>query len=156
MNIEIWLAIIAIVATPTTGWLASKLTKGKYNAEIGRLRAEVSEAKANAEKKELENARLGNEIIMENIVRPLETQIKRLNKNVSRLEKAVDKIPACPHSAECPVTAELLANAESDDDKHGDDPADRRAGRTRSRSQDRERRDSDIEGYPSYQPDNFD
>ncbi len=115
MNVELILALVAIVATPITAWLTSKLTKSKYNAEIGRLHAEVEAAKADASNKELKNAQLGNEIIMQNIVRPLEVQIKRLNTNVSRFEKAVAKIPACPHSADCPVTDELRGNEKGDD-----------------------------------------
>ncbi len=115
MNMELMLALVAIVATPVAGWLGSVLARSKYRAEIEKLRADVAAARADAENKELANARLGNEIIMENIVKPLETQLKRLNKNVTRLEKAVDKIPACPHSAECPVSRELLNDEAGDD-----------------------------------------
>ena len=91
MSTELLLAIIGITAAPVTSWLASKLTRQKYNTEIARLRAEVAAARADANRKELENVRAGNEIIMQNIVRPLEVQVKRLNTNVSRLEKAVGK-----------------------------------------------------------------
>jgi hypothetical protein len=107
MSTELLLAIIGITAAPVTSWLASKLTRQKYNTEIARLRAEVAAARADANRKELENVRVGNEIIMQNIVHPLEVQVKRLNTNVSRLEKAVGKISLCPHAADCPVSHEL-------------------------------------------------
>lgn len=112
MSTELLLAIIAIAATPLTSWLASKLTRQKYSTEIAKLRAEVAAARADANRKELENVRVGNEIIMETIVRPLEVQVKRLNTNVSRLEKAVGKISLCPHATECPVSRELRDNKE--------------------------------------------
>lgn len=109
MSTEVILALIGLLATPVAAWLSSKLTRRKYDTEIAKLNAEVAKAKADANNRELANARLGNEIIMQNIVHPLESQIKRLNNNVSRLEKAVGKIPACPHAADCPVSAELRA-----------------------------------------------
>jgi len=115
MSWELIMAIIGMASAPVASWLASKLTRGKYDAEIERLRAEVATARADADGKELANARLGNEIIMNNIVKPLETQIKRLNTNVTRFEKAVAKIPACPHNAICPVTSELLSACENED-----------------------------------------
>ncbi len=108
MSAELLLAVIGILAAPLTSWLASKLTRRKYDTEIAKLRADVAAARADANRKELENARLGNEIIMQNIVNPLESQIKRLNTNVTRLEKAVGKISNCPHAADCPVSLELL------------------------------------------------
>ena len=70
MSTELLLAIIGITAAPVTSWLASKLTRQKYNTEIARLRAEVAAARADANRKELENVRVGNEIIMQNIVHP--------------------------------------------------------------------------------------
>lgn len=120
MSTELLLAIIGIAATPITSWLASKLTQQKYNTEIARLRAEAAAARADANRKELENVRVGNEIIMENIVHPLEVQVKRLNANVSRLEKAVGKISLCSHAADCPVSRELLDDAAGDESAESD------------------------------------
>ncbi|WP_278756998.1 hypothetical protein, partial [Alistipes putredinis] len=53
MSTELLLAIIGITAAPVTSWLASKLTRQKYNTEIARLRAEVAAARADANRKEL-------------------------------------------------------------------------------------------------------
>ena len=92
MSTELLLAIIGITAAPVTSWLASKLTRQKYNTEI----------------------------FMQNIVHPLEVQVKRLNTNVSRLEKAVGKISLCPHAADCPVSHELRKHKECDDPEHDD------------------------------------
>lgn len=113
MSTELLLAVIGILSAPVASWLASKLTRRKYDTEIAKLHADVAAARADANRKELENARLGNEIIMQNIVRPLEAQVKRLNTNVTRLEKALGRISLCPHAADCPVSRELL-----DDEKN--------------------------------------
>jgi hypothetical protein len=104
-----------IATTLITGFVTAFLTRKKASAEISKLQTEVATARADADNKELENARLGNEIIMENIVRPLEVQVKKLNTNISRLERAVSKIPSCPHSADCPVTGELRGNEKNGD-----------------------------------------
>lgn len=114
MSTELLLAVIGILSAPVASWLASKLTRQKYATEIAKLNADVAAARADANRKELENARLGNEIIMQNIVHPLESQVKRLNTNVTRLEKAIGKISMCPYSAECPVSRELLGDEKGD------------------------------------------
>lgn len=114
MSTELLLAIIGLLSAPVASWLSTKLTRRKYDTEIAKLRAEAADARAHANNKELENARLGNEIIMQNIVRPLEAQIKSLRADVNKFRRAIEKIPACPHSVECPVSRELL-----DDEKNG-------------------------------------
>lgn len=121
MSTELLLALIGITAAPLTSWLASKLTRRKYDAEIGRLRADVIAARADADSKELENARLGNDIIMQNIVRPLEAQVKKLNTNVAKLERAMAKIPSCAYSIDCPVARELRAGEKIDAGKAAGD-----------------------------------
>jgi hypothetical protein len=124
MSTELLLAVIGILSAPVASWLASKLTRRKYDTEIAKLHADVAAegiqaapAVVKPNRKELENARLGNEIIMQNIVRPLEAQVKRLNTNVSRLEKALGKISLCPHAADCPVSRELLDDEKGDSGK---------------------------------------
>lgn len=110
MNDAIWLAVIAIVSAPIGSALTAILMRRKHNTEIKKLQAEVQRVKAEVRSSELENVRKGNEIIMEQIVKPLETQIKRLNATMGKLEKAVGQIPSCPYSADCPVTDELRSH----------------------------------------------
>ncbi len=121
MNTELILAIIGIAATPVTGWLASKLTRQKYAAEIAKLRADVASADADASRKELENSKFGHEIIMENIVRPLKNEMKYLRNDIKRFRKAIEQIPRCPLADECPVSRELLADEKGDDGEPADD-----------------------------------
>lgn len=120
MTTELIMAIAGFVATTLATLLTAWLTRSKYTTEIAKLRADVAAANADASHKELENVKFGNEIIMENIVKPLEGHVKRLNKNVAKLEKAIARIPACPHSGECPVSLELLNNEEGDDGEPAD------------------------------------
>ena len=110
METSIALALIAIVSAPITAWLTNRFDKRKYQAEIARLNAVVAGLQSDTKKGELENVRAANNILMEQIVEPLERQIKKLSTNVSKLEKAIDKISTCPNAADCPVNRELLAD----------------------------------------------
>lgn len=125
MSTEIVLAVIAIVAVPLTSWLTSKLDKRKYDAEISKLKAEIENMKAEVNSKELDNVRQGADILMEQIVAPLKQELKILRTDVNKFRRAVEKIPACDHSDNCPVSRELY-NAEKGDNK----PAAHSKGRT--------------------------
>ena len=108
MTTEVILALVAIVATPLSAWLGSIFTRQKYAAEVKSLRADVAKKQADNQGVELDNVRQGNEILLEQIVKPLKTEIKNLRHDVNKFRKAVEKIPGCAHAAECPVSRELL------------------------------------------------
>ena len=118
MTTEVILALVAIVATPLSAWLGSIFTRQKYAAEVKSLRADVAKKQADNQGVELDNVRQGNEILLEQIVKPLKTEIKNLRHDVNKFRRAVEKIPACPHSAAGPVRHELLAD-EADGDEDG-------------------------------------
>ena len=42
-----------------------------------------------------------------NSARRLKKDMAQLRKQLSRLTRAIEKIPSCPHSADCPVKDEL-------------------------------------------------
>lgn len=117
MTTEVLLALIGIVTTPIAGWVGAVLMRKKYKTEIKSLQADVEKKRADNQGVELDNVRQGNEILMEQIVKPLKLELKYLRHDVNKFRKAVEKIPGCAHAAECPVSRELLA-AETD----GDDP----------------------------------
>lgn len=76
MTTEVILALVAIVATPLSAWLGSIFTRQKYAAEVKSLRADVAKKQADNQGVELDNVRQGNEILLEQIVKPLKTEIK--------------------------------------------------------------------------------
>lgn len=111
-------AIVAAISAPLGAWVNSKILRQKYDIEIGKLRAEM-EAKLSAVKKsELDNVREALEIIMENIVKPLKTEIQSLRRDVKNFSKAVEKIPTCPLGDKCPVSRELLIAEASDESRN--------------------------------------
>ena len=66
-------------------------------------------AKANAEAKgiALDNEEKVSKMVNEYFVEPLKKDIASLRRQVSRLTRAIDRIPSCPHSADCPVKDSL-------------------------------------------------
>ena len=121
MTPEIWTILLAIFGSvPVTSWLTSIFNRRKYNTELSKLKAEIETVKAEVKSKELENVRAGNEILMEQIVTPLKQEMKTLRSDVNKFRKAIEKIPACPHSDNCPVRNELYNIEKSDvEQTHG-------------------------------------
>lgn len=111
---EIILAAIALVTAPLSAWLTSRLLKAKYAQEVEKLKAEVDQMKSDVRSRELDNDRKSIEMVMELVVEPIRKEIKSLQRNIARLTNAVDKIPSCPHSANCPVSRELQRFPEPD------------------------------------------
>ena len=64
-----------------------------------------------------DNERSAMTTFQEFIVEPLKTEIKRLNRNISGLQKAIRQANSCPHSDDCPVLDEL--QKQSDDECDG-------------------------------------
>lgn len=114
MSTEITLAIIAIAATPVGGWIGAILMRQKYRVEIEGLKADLEKKLTETRSTELDNVRQGNDILMQQIVEPLRTEIKSLRSDVNKFRKAIEKIPGCPHSNDCPVSRELLADEKGD------------------------------------------
>lgn len=101
-------AIVAAVSAPIGAWVNSKVLRQKYQVEIDQLRAEMKDKLAEVKSHELDNVRKASDILMENIVKPLKTEIQSLRRDVDKFRKAVEKIPSCPMADNCPVSRELL------------------------------------------------
>lgn len=113
-------SLVAAVSAPLGAWVNSRVLRQKYQLELDNLRAEMKQKFSTIENSELENVRKASDILMENIVKPLEKEIKSLRKDVDKFRKAVEKIPSCPMAGDCPVSRELLV-AEAADAHRGSD-----------------------------------
>lgn len=94
------------IAAPVGAWIGSKLTSEKYKVEVDGLRAEVRKQVAEACSKELDNAQKANEMLMDTAAQ-LKKEVDNLRRDVNKLRKAVEKIPSCPYSDNCPVSKQL-------------------------------------------------
>ena len=108
------LAIIAIVEAPLTAWISSKLLKGKYQEEIKKLHEEVRTMQEDVRSRELTNDKTVIEMTMKYVVEPVKIEMMSMRKEIGKLKNAIEKIPYCPHSANCPVTAELRRIEDAD------------------------------------------
>lgn len=100
-------ALTAAVAAPVGAWVSRVLMRDKYRAEVDGLRQEIRKKEAEARDGELENGRKAADILMENIVKPLEKEIKGLRNETGKLRRAIEKIPTCSYAGDCPVSLEL-------------------------------------------------
>ena len=71
------------------------------------LRSQKAKAEEEVKGLALDNDKKVSEMVNEYFVEPLKKDIASLRKQVSRLTKAIEKIPSCPHSADCPVKDSL-------------------------------------------------
>lgn len=100
--------IVAAVSAPVGAWVSSKILRQKYNLELGQLRAEMESKLSAVRKSELDNVREASDILMDNVVKPLKSEIQSLRRDVNRFRRAIEKIPSCPIADTCPVSRELL------------------------------------------------
>ena len=83
--------------------LLSLLLGGGLVVTLVTLKSIQKKAKEEAESVALDNEKKLSEMIKEYFVEPLKKEITSLRRTVSRLTRAVERIPSCPHSADCPV-----------------------------------------------------
>ncbi len=110
-------SLVAAVSAPIGAWVNSKILRQKYDIEIGQLKAEMQKKLSDVKDSELENVRKASDILMENIVKPLETEMKSLRRDVNKFRKAIEKIPSCPMADNCPVSRQLLADEAGDEQR---------------------------------------
>ncbi|MCR5190327.1 MAG: hypothetical protein K6C07_02830 [Bacteroidales bacterium] len=83
--------------------LLNLLLGGGLVVTLVTLKSIQKKAKEEAEGVALDNEKKLSEMIKEYFVEPLKKEITSLRRTVSRLTRAVERIPSCPHSADCPV-----------------------------------------------------
>ena len=112
-----WMEIVSIVLNVVLGGTlivtiaTLKATVKKAEAEAAKANAEVEHMKTDTDKSVMKT-------FQEFIVEPLKVEIKRLNRNINGLQKAIKQANSCPHSDDCPVLDELQKQSDDDcDDK---------------------------------------
>lgn len=71
------------------------------------IKSAKAKAEAEAESVELDNEEKVNKMVREYFVEPLKKEMTALRREITRFRNAVERIPECPHSAECPVKESL-------------------------------------------------
>ena len=101
-----WTSIVLGVLTFISGfgWLIDRT----------KHRQEVESLKADNRMKDMELGKAYVDEFRSNIARPLQEEVKDLRMEIAQLRNAIQRIGDCPHSATCPVRAELQHESESD------------------------------------------
>lgn len=83
------------------------ILSGSLFVTLATLRSQRQKAQEEAKSLAIENDRKVSELVNEYFVEPLKREMTSLRRQVSRLSRAIEKIPSCPHSDDCPVRDEL-------------------------------------------------
>lgn len=103
------------------GVVTLKATLTKANAEAEHAKADAEKARAEAEGMRIDNAGHAAQVIVENIVEPLKTELSETRKELlevkkefgstkremARLRRAVEVANSCRYSDDCPVLSKL-------------------------------------------------
>ena len=84
-----------------------ELVLGGAIVTVATLAASKRKAKAEAGHAEMDLAKDYVDQFRDNVVVPLQKEVKGLRRDVKGLKNAVSKINICPHSDKCPVLDEL-------------------------------------------------
>ncbi len=77
-------------------------------------RRETENLAADIRKKDMELGKQYVDEFKDNIVKPLQTDLRGLKREVTKLQKAVDRVSDCDYRDDCPVRAELQKQAAVD------------------------------------------
>lgn len=113
MTETILAGIVAIITAPLSALLTAVFLRSKHKAEVDQLRADVQKTLSDVRGQELDNDKKAIEMIMELVVEPLRRDMKLLQEKLDLFTYAIEKIPTCPHSLDCPVEYELRRAKES-------------------------------------------
>lgn len=83
------------------------ILSGGLFVTLATLRSQRQKAQEEAKSLAIENDRKVSELVNEYFVEPLKREMTSLRRQVSRLSRAIEKIPLCSHSDDCPVRDEL-------------------------------------------------
>ena len=108
-----WIGIISLTLNAVLGGTLV-VTVATLKATVRKAEAEAEKAKAEVDRMKTDNDRSAMTTFQEFIVEPLKAEIKRLNRNINGLQKAIRQANSCPHSDDCPVLDEL--QKQSDDE----------------------------------------
>ena len=110
-----WIEIVSITMNAVLGGTLV-VTIATLRATVRKAEAEAEKAKAEVERMKTDNDRSAMATFNEFIVDPLKVEIKRLNRNINGLQKAIKQANSCPHSGDCPVLDELQKQSDGDGD----------------------------------------
>lgn len=104
-----------IAAITTIATLRSSVKEAEAKAE--QALAEAKRMHAEATGRELVNEEKTLQIFKQYIYEPIQKEAVNLRRSVNRLNRAIEKIPSCPHAVACPVADDLQKQtADSDSD----------------------------------------
>lgn len=109
-----WMEIVSLALNIVLGGTLI-VTVATLKATVKKAEAEAAKANAEVERMKTDNDRSAMATFNEFIVDPLKVEIKRLNRNINGLQKAIKQANSCDYSGDCPVLDELQKQSDADD-----------------------------------------
>lgn len=85
------------------------------------LKQARQKAVAEVQEMRLDNTEHATKILMDNVVLPLQKELKSTRRCISRLNKAIEAANGCDYSDNCPVRHKLQDKSTSEDLAEGDE-----------------------------------
>lgn len=110
-----FLMYLGYILAPLGSILTWYFSRAQSRKELERLQAEVEGLKKTNTGVDISNIKAAAEILTDNVVKPLEKELQRVSREVSKFRKAVEKIKSCKYEDECPVKDQLYKLEDHDD-----------------------------------------
>lgn len=108
----VWYEILSLVLNLLLG--------GGLLVTLLTLRSTRKMADEQAKGAELDNDSKASSTLMEYVVKPLKVEMTSLRREITRFRNAIERIPECQYSTECPVK-DSLKNSEDHEEIANDD-----------------------------------
>lgn len=114
-----FLMYLGYILAPLGSLLTWYVSRAQSRKELERLQIEVEGLKKTNTGVDISNIKASAEILTENIVKPLEKELKSVRRELSKFRKAIEKVKSCQYEDECPVKEQLYKFEEHDDENVG-------------------------------------
>lgn len=110
---------IGYIVAPLGSVITWYFSRAQSRKELERLQAEVEGLKKTNTGVDIANIKSSTDILIENVVRPLEKELKSVRRELSKFRKAIEKVKSCQYEDECPVKDQLYKLEDHDDENVG-------------------------------------
>lgn len=106
---------LGYILAPFSSVITWLVTRKRSSNEIVRLKKEIEGIEKANTGVDISNIKSAIQILTENVVEPLEKELKSVRRELARFRKAIEKVKSCPYEDECPVKEQLHKSEENDD-----------------------------------------
>lgn len=107
------------ILTPLTSLFTWFVTRNQSARELEKLKEEISSLQKTNTGVDIANIKSSTDVLIENIVKPLEKELQSVRRELSKFRKAIEKVKSCKYEDECPVKEQLYKLEDHDEKSVG-------------------------------------